>query len=717
MESSHPFGRRIREKRLALLANDPTYSLRRLAARLGIQPSYLSRLERGAAPSLSEAHILELAAALHESPEALLALAGKIPSDVRDALLARPESLSPLVRELAARPDPDPSPWQDPCTLSSAFRETQRLARVGSFTRDLVTGQDFWSEEFLRIFGLPAGSPAPTFEAFLELVHPDDRAAILAVRQKLLAGRPFLHYAYRFRRGDGLWRHARARVRAERDGSGQVTRLHGTVQDVTAERHALDNLHSIARFPEENPWPVLRIGSDGLLAYANPACAPLLTGLRMAVGEPVPPPLAEEARLARETKAMRLIDLCLDGTTIELTLCPLPVSHAVNGYGHDVSANRRAMHAERARYSRFRQLCDEAGLGFFESTPDGRILSVSPAMARLFGYTTPEDMLADIGNDAAKVFCDPTKRARIVELLRRDNGPHRLEVINQKRDGTPFYGRLCVRLVEENGQAVVEGFVEDVTDLAREQDNLAAREERLKTHLRNFPLPTLTFALKDRELVLLDANKAAEALFRGRIGTCLEAPAGAIFDEAPDVYLALWSALEARRTSRKRLAFRPPGATEPGLFDMTFVYAGPDTVMLHAEDITDLEQARDDVRRSVDQLRAILDHVPYAASLVGADGRTLFLNRAFLEIVGYTLEDIPAEQDWWIKAYPDPQVRQAVQADWRESIGRPSSRVYPVHCGDGVTRNMDFTVVPLPDGKMLLTMRLVDAAPDTRQAR
>ncbi len=712
MQDPHPFGRRIREKRLALQAGDPAFSLRRLAARLGIQPSYLSRLERGAPPSLSQAHILALAEALGEPPDALLALAGKLPSDVRDALLAQPESLCGLIRDITAQPDQGASPWHDLHTLAASFRETQRLARVGSFNRDLVTGQDFWSEEFQRIFGLPASSPIPTFPEFLDLVHPDDRPAVEAVRCRLIAQSGSQRYEYRFRRGDGLWRHARAVARAERDASGRVTRIYGTVQDVTSERQAHDNLRSMARFPEDNPHPVLRIGRDGALAYANPGCAALLDAWDMAVGAPMPAPFAAAATRALESGARTTFRLPVGETLLEMIACPLPASREVNCYGRDITLERRIGDDGNAFDSRLRELFDVAGLGLFQSTPDGRILAVSDSMARLFGYASPEAMLAAIGHDAAQVFLDPGERMRIVERLRRDGELARLDVVNKRRDGSSFIGRLHVRLVEHEGQQVVEGFVEDVSERRRMEQALRAREERLKAHLRNFPLPTLTFVIKDRELVLADANRAAEALFRGRIGTCTDAPAGAIFHETPDVYLALWNALEARRTSRKRFSFRPPGASEPGVFDMTFVCAAPDTVMLHAEEVTALEKARDDVRRTLAQLRAILDHVPYAASLVGTDGRTLFLNKSFRDLVGYTLEDIPDVETWLSKAYPDPALREKITADWQTALGKPGRRVYPVRCGDGTTRLFDFTAAPLPDGKMLLTMRPPDG-PET----
>lgn len=110
-----------------------------------------------------------------------------------------------------------------------------------------------------------------------------------------------------------------------------------------------------------------------------------------------------------------------------------------------------------------------------------------------------------------------------------------------------------------------------------------------------------------------------------------------------------------------------------------------------------------------DTLGTVLAYVPYAASLVGADGRTLYLNQRFIDLVGYTLDDIPDADAWMTRAYPDPELRRRVVADWQASLGTHARRTYPVRCGDGRTRRLAFDAVPLPDGRMLLTISEADA--------
>lgn len=99
------FGSYVRERREALKRHDAAFSVRRLAARIGVEPSYLSKVERDLEPPPSEAKIERLAAALGEDLDVLLALAGKVSSDLQQVIRKRPELFARLIRELADLPD------------------------------------------------------------------------------------------------------------------------------------------------------------------------------------------------------------------------------------------------------------------------------------------------------------------------------------------------------------------------------------------------------------------------------------------------------------------------------------------------------------------------------------------------------------------------------------------------------------------------------------
>lgn len=90
------FGPYLRERREAMPATD--FSLRRVAGRVGIEPSYLSKIERGEQPPPSEETIRRLAVELVEDADVLLALAGKVSSDLLDIVRARPALIAELLR-------------------------------------------------------------------------------------------------------------------------------------------------------------------------------------------------------------------------------------------------------------------------------------------------------------------------------------------------------------------------------------------------------------------------------------------------------------------------------------------------------------------------------------------------------------------------------------------------------------------------------------------
>ena len=96
--------REERDRELKTLGQ-PGLSLRRLAAQSQLEPSYLSKIERGLQPPPSEARIVALAAVLGDDPDVLLALAGKVSTDLQTAILRRPALFAELIRELKNQPD------------------------------------------------------------------------------------------------------------------------------------------------------------------------------------------------------------------------------------------------------------------------------------------------------------------------------------------------------------------------------------------------------------------------------------------------------------------------------------------------------------------------------------------------------------------------------------------------------------------------------------
>jgi len=105
MPANLTLGSFLRQRREALRRSDPRYSVRQVAERLGIEPSYLSKVERDIGSPPSEDTLVRLAADLGLDADVVLALAGKISSDLRDVIRRRPQLFAELIRELKNLPD------------------------------------------------------------------------------------------------------------------------------------------------------------------------------------------------------------------------------------------------------------------------------------------------------------------------------------------------------------------------------------------------------------------------------------------------------------------------------------------------------------------------------------------------------------------------------------------------------------------------------------
>ena len=99
------FGNHVREAREQLRREDRRYSLRQVAKRIEVEPAYLSKIERGDVAPPSEATTVRLAKELGEDPDVLLAMAGKVSSDLQETICKRPKLFAELIRQLKKAPD------------------------------------------------------------------------------------------------------------------------------------------------------------------------------------------------------------------------------------------------------------------------------------------------------------------------------------------------------------------------------------------------------------------------------------------------------------------------------------------------------------------------------------------------------------------------------------------------------------------------------------
>jgi diguanylate cyclase (GGDEF)-like protein/PAS domain S-box-containing protein len=128
---------------------------------------------------------------------------------------------------------------------------------------------------------------------------------------------------------------------------------------------------------------------------------------------------------------------------------------------------------------RYRSLFQNASMGIFHSLPEGKFLQVNPTLAKMFGYASPEEMVASITDINTQIYVDSKKRPELLDATLKQKGWIYAENRYRRKDGSIITANLAVRKVlDADGKlAYLEGFVEDITERRRIEE--AEHEQRV----------------------------------------------------------------------------------------------------------------------------------------------------------------------------------------------------------------------------------------------
>jgi diguanylate cyclase (GGDEF)-like protein/PAS domain S-box-containing protein len=350
-------------------------------------------------------------------------------------------------------------------------------------------------------------------------VHPDDKEKVGQAFESLMKlGEPYdIECRARKKNGEWFWAHDRGVATIDSNGFRAAA---GIISDITARKageesenryrslfeNMLEGFAHCEMLFDDRGCPIDFVYLDVNSAFGK------LTGLSNVVGkkfsEIVPGGKDSQPELFERYSRVALTS---QPERFETEIKALGMWFSISAYGagdgcfvatfDNVTERKRIEQALRKAEEKYRAIFEGAVVGIFRTTPAGRYIDVNPAMARMLGYDSPQELVASITDIAGQVFADPKRREEVQRLLKEQTTVKNFEYEAFRKGGSKMWFSANVRALYQDAVLVgYEGTNEDITTrkLAEERIQYLAYYDAL-TGLPNRTLlrDRLTKALAD----------------------------------------------------------------------------------------------------------------------------------------------------------------------------------------------------------------------------
>ena len=240
-------------------------------------------------------------------------------------------------------------------------------------------------------------------------------------------------------------------------------------------------------FFDSSPNPIVVVGAEGIVLAANPSCAEKSgRDLHDLVGSSLddlwPSTAAEKRRVAiRDAiftgRPVRFED---EGAERYYDVTVTPVSHEPGLAGKvviflsDVTERKNLEKALDEAELKYRRTYEMASEGIFQTAPDGHFVMVNNALARMYGYSSPEDFMRSVVAIARQHYVDPPRRAEFLRLLKEDGAVYNFEAQMVRKDRNLIWVSVSARSVRDRRKVLYyEGTATDITTRKRLEAELA----------------------------------------------------------------------------------------------------------------------------------------------------------------------------------------------------------------------------------------------------
>ena len=158
-----------------------------------------------------------------------------------------------------------------------------------------------------------------------------------------------------------------------------------------------------------------------------------------------------------------------------------------NRLGNEIVELRKVENELKKAEEKYRNIFDHAVEGIFQTTPEGYFVSANRALAHIFGYNSPEELINSINCIGSQIYVDPEYRATFTRILSENNTTQHFTTQCRRKDGAVIWVSISARAVRDlkNNILYFEGFLQDVTEQKRAEYALKESEERYRISIEH----------------------------------------------------------------------------------------------------------------------------------------------------------------------------------------------------------------------------------------
>jgi PAS domain S-box-containing protein len=259
------------------------------------------------------------------------------------------------------------------------------------------------------------------------------------------------------------------------------TYLMGMFRDATERRKAEEEMDRLAKFPSEDPNPVLRVAKDGTILYANKVSSPLLDVWKCGVGQHLPKYMYKYVLDILDAKTSKNTEVNCDDRIFFLTFAPVMDAGYVNIYAYDITEHRQAEESLRLTEQNFRNSMDYSPLGIRIVTVEGELLYANQAILNIYGYSSVEELKATITKEryTPESYAEHQKRKGKRKL--NEPVPSNYEISIVRKNGEARHLILSRKAVLWDGEVQFQTVYQDITERKQAEEALRESEGRYRT--------------------------------------------------------------------------------------------------------------------------------------------------------------------------------------------------------------------------------------------